>query len=208
MIHIVLYCTIQIKITGANSVNIEWSYDTKEKNGAFRVRFRGLALRAALFCFVRPNIDHNSFLQVLHHSICLPEVPLNSFDIVARFWPVVGSDMVQRSLHMSLDDNHCEGAGVDLCDSPFTCAHINSMGFSSQWPTGKRDRRRSVILLGVQSSYPLEGNKKKIWANIGNSQVLVHSICEWTVVFRPLVKTVWPLPHSAVKREELMFNHV
>ena len=33
---------------------------------SFRVRFRGLALQAALFCFVRPIIDHNSFLQVLH----------------------------------------------------------------------------------------------------------------------------------------------
>ena len=34
MIHIVLYCTIQIFLNGANSVNIEWSFDTKEKIGA------------------------------------------------------------------------------------------------------------------------------------------------------------------------------
>ena len=51
--------------------------------------------------------------------------------------------------------------------SPFTCAHINSMGFSSQWPTGKRDRRRSVILLGVQSSYPW----RAIWRRYGQIPV-------------------------------------
>ena len=68
-----------------------------------------------------------------------------------------------------MDGSHCEGAGVGLCDFPL---HLRPHQFDgvqlavANWQARSSEKCHST---GCPKFVPLEGNMKKIWANIGNS---------------------------------------
>ena len=146
MIHIVLYYTIQIKKTGANSVNIEWSYGTKEKNWCHHSESDSEDFAGSLASiFLRRFFS--STKNLWQEWIIRSSLGVNGFP-----------DMIPRDFFLTTAD-FLPPSQATIAWWSCACASASHV---STWPVSV-DRRRSVILLGVQSSYPW----RAIWRRYG-----------------------------------------